>query len=446
LGEFLDFVYGDFKYKLYVPDQYNAKTKAPLMVMLHGCTQDPDDFATGTNMNLLADQENFLVLYPNMNHLFNPSDPTGYNPLGCWNWFLDKNQHRGMGHPKLVYEMINEVKNQYNIDENRIYAAGLSAGGSLACIMGVTYPDVFSGIAICSGMAYDAANVFFLTDPLADDAKKSMEKGVPNPYTCGKNAFLEMGEYKKKMPIIVFQGLLDTTVHPINAQHVIIQWAQANYMIEGGRGRTDVTPVKVKAEVMNDKSYTKHVYADRQGEPLMELWMIDQMGHTWSGGNPNGSYTDPSGPNATEIIWKFFVKHQQKEAKIPVAAMAGSQMEASRSEKRADNQDEMLTAFPIESFKIEAMRETSVETANEEILEESTVMDLEGPHDGEQSPASDQSKIEAESPFNPSEIPATEAPISQGADSTTTEASGEKTKKPKKKLFSSFFSRFKKKK
>jgi poly(hydroxyalkanoate) depolymerase family esterase len=317
LGEFLDFIYHDFNYKLYVPGEYNSDKESPLLVMLHGCGQNPDDFAAGTNMNTLAEKEKFLVLYPDMNHLLNPLDLAGYNPFGCWNWFLDKNQHRGKGHPKLIYEIINKVKSKYKIDSNKVYAAGLSAGGSLACILGVTYPDVFNGIGICSGLAYDAANVFFLTDPMAEEAKKSMEKGVPDPYTCGNSAFQEMGEYKKKIRVIVFHGICDTTVHPINGQQVITQWAQTNFLIEGGIGLADVTPALVNSDIINGKSYTQHVYNDGDGEPLLELWMIDNMGHTWSGGSPNGSYTEPSAPNATEIIWNFFSKHhQQPEEKL----------------------------------------------------------------------------------------------------------------------------------
>ncbi|MEH7484790.1 PHB depolymerase family esterase [Neobacillus drentensis] len=311
MGKFLNFSYKDFRYKLYVPSEYQAEKDTPLMVMLHGCEQDPDDFAAGTNMNELAEKENFLVLYPDMNHLFNPSNPAAYNPFGCWNWFLDKNQHRGEGHPKLINGMINQVKRTYSIDSSKVYAAGLSAGAALACILGVTYPDVFSGIAVCAGLPYDAANVFFLTDPMAKASKESMQKGVSDPYACGNSAFQEMGKFKKKMPVIVFHGICDTVVHPINGQQVIIQWAQTNFLVEGGTGRADITPHQVKSDLINGKSCTKHVYGDGGGELLMELWMIDQMGHAWSGGSSNGSYTDPLGPNATEIIWNFFTKHHQ---------------------------------------------------------------------------------------------------------------------------------------
>lgn len=313
MGEFLDFIYQDFKYKLYVPSEHRWDKESPLLVMLHGCGQNPDDFATGTRMNTLAEKENFLVLYPDMNHPFNPLDPAGYNPFGCWNWFLDKNQHRGEGHPKLIFQMINEVQSNYSVNSNKVYAAGFSAGGSLACILGATYPDVFNSIGIYAGLAYDAANVFYLTDPMAKEAKLRMEKGVVDPYQCGTSAFQEMGAYKKKMRVIVFHGTSDTTVNPINGHQVVTQWAQTNFLVEGGIGQVNVTPAFVNSDIINGKSYTQHVYHDRDGKPLMELWVIGDMGHTWSGGNPNGSYTDSMGPNATEILWNFLCNHQQTQ-------------------------------------------------------------------------------------------------------------------------------------
>lgn len=311
MGEFLDYSYKGFNYKLYVPSDYQEETEFPLMVLLHGCHQNPDDFAAGTKMNQLAEQENFLVLYPNMKQLFNPLNLSDYNPFGCWNWFLDNNQHRDMGHPKFIYTLINEVTRNYRVDSNKVFAAGLSAGAALACILGVTYPDVFNGIGVCAGLPYGAANVSFLTDPMAKAASESMQQGVSDPFACGNSAFEEMGRFRKKMPVIVFHGICDTIVHPINAQQVIIQWIQTNFLINGGKGKADVTPMFVKSDFMNGKSYTQHVYSDGCDNPLLELWMIDQMGHTWSGGSPNGSYTDPLGPNATEIIWNFFKRSSQ---------------------------------------------------------------------------------------------------------------------------------------
>jgi poly(hydroxyalkanoate) depolymerase family esterase len=381
LGEFLDFSYNNYKYKLYVPHEYHSEQESPLIVMLHGCGQNPDDFAAGTNMNTLAEKENFLVLYPDMNRHFKPSDMTGYNPFGCWNWFFDNNQHRGKGHPKLIYDMINEVKGTYNIDSTKVYAAGLSAGASLACILGVTYPDVFNGIGICSGVAYDAAKVFILTDPMADEAKKRMEKGVPDPYACGNSAYEEMGEYQKKMRVIVFHGIHDTVVHPINGQQVITQWTQTNFLVDGGEGLADVTPAVIKSDLLNGKSYTQHIYHDEDDEPLMELWMIDGMGHTWSGGNPEGSYTDPAGPNASEIIWNFFNPQQPQleEEQIETHAVEAIPVEhqdqptepalletetESPSEPPSDSLSETLNDSPSETL-IDAPNESLSDVPNE---------------------------------------------------------------------------------
>ena len=251
-----------------------------------------------------------------MNRQLNFADPAAFNAFGCWNWFLDKNQHRGDGHPKLIYDMINEVKRNYKIDENNIFAAGFSAGGSLACILGVTYPEVFQGIAIYSGLAYGAANVFLLMDPTADEARRRMVNGVPDPYQCAKQAFSEMGDNKKKMRVIVFHGNSDPVVNPINSEQVITQWAQTNYLVAGGTGLTDATPAQVDSDHVNGKSYTRSIYHDGNDEPLLERWRIDELGHAWSGGCQAGSFTDPSGPNATEIIWDFLYKQPQLEEKI----------------------------------------------------------------------------------------------------------------------------------
>jgi poly(hydroxyalkanoate) depolymerase family esterase len=310
MGKFTEFKFDDFTYKLYVPSGYKEEKNLPLMVMLHGCKQNPDDFATGTKMNELAEQENFLVLYPAMNHFFDPFNPTDSNPDGCWNWFLDYNQHRTEGHPNLIKQMVDEVKSKYSIDRNKVFAAGLSAGAAMACILGATYPDVFSGIGVCSGLAYNAVDVFIPTDPMAEAAKYTMLEGVSDPYDCGNSAFHEMGNFKKKIPVIVFHGVSDTIVHPINGQQVIIQWAQTNFLVDGGKGKASVTPAHVKADIVNERSYTQHVYNDKNGYPLMELWLIDRMGHTWSGGSPSGSYSDPLGPDATKIIWKFFANQR----------------------------------------------------------------------------------------------------------------------------------------
>lgn len=298
VSNFLEFSYDTFSYKLFVPSGYKEGNAVPLMVMLHGCNQTPDDFALGTKMNKLAEKETFLVLYPAMNYLFNVE--------GCWNWFLEENQHRQAGEPEIIAGMIEEVKNNYSVDARRVYVAGLSAGGAMASIMGATYPDLFSGIALCSGLEYGAVDDAIMAVP---DAFHAMSNGGQDPYECGVKAFREMGERRRKMPVIVFHGICDTTVHPINAIQVITQWAQTNYLVEGGKGQVNVRAAKVQAGIINGRSFMQQVYHDKNGSPLMELWLIDGMSHAWSGGDQEGSFTDPLGPDATAILWDFFKRN-----------------------------------------------------------------------------------------------------------------------------------------
>lgn len=299
-GEYVHDSLLGFTYKLFVPSGYQKGTKVPLMVMVHGCKQNPDDFAAGTRMNEIAEKENFLVLYPE-----HPIQVELANPDGCWRWFEDRNLHRGRGgEPDIIVGMIHEVKKHYSIDSNRIFAAGLSSGAAMTSNLGATYPDVFSGIGICSGVEYCAADIEDLENPLA-----AMDKGGDDPYKSAEKAFLEMGANKRKIPVIVFHGTSDNIVHPINAEQLITQWSQTNFLVEGGIGKAEIIPASVQAEIVNGRSYLKNVYHDQNGYPLMELWLINGMGHAWSGGSSEGSYTDTLGPDASTIIWDFFVRH-----------------------------------------------------------------------------------------------------------------------------------------
>lgn len=321
IGLLKEYMHAGLMYKLFVPSGWEKANSLPLVVMLHGCKQNSTQFAEETRMDQLADKENFIVLYPSMDRLFNPffNKPDKVNIDGCWNWFLDKNQHRGTGLPKSIIEVIYdaqenlEADHTLSIDWNRVYAAGLSAGGAMACILGVTYPDIFSGIAVCSGLAYDAVNTHLWMEPWTRNSEYALKNGVTDPYQCGNKAFNEMEKafketgIKRKVPVIVFHGVCDTRVHPINGEQVVTQWAQTNFRIEGGQGKADATPSFTKADrVKGGRGYTKHVYYDKNNDPLIEFWLIHGMKHAWSGGSKNGKFTDPLGPDATSIIWDFF--------------------------------------------------------------------------------------------------------------------------------------------
>lgn len=296
-GTFISKTYNGKAYKVFVPTGYQSGVATPLVVMLHGCTQDPDQFATGTRMNVVAERENFIVVYPDQ--------PSSANQNKCWNWFETAHQSRGTGEPAHIVGIVNAVKGSYTIDNNKVYVAGLSGGAAMSVIMGATYPDVFAGIGVASGLEYKAATTM-------NAAWTAMSSGGPDPQTQGNAAYTAMGSYAKTVPTIVFHGTSDYTVSTTNGNQVISQWAQTNDKASDGSDNNnidDTADETVQGQVPGGRSYTRYIYKDNRGSSIMEKYLVDSMGHAWSGGDTAGSYTDPKGPDASTLMWEFFKAH-----------------------------------------------------------------------------------------------------------------------------------------
>jgi poly(hydroxyalkanoate) depolymerase family esterase len=276
---------GTRAYKTYIPARNEGQAR-PLVVMLHGCKQNPDDFAAGTRMNELADEIGFIVAYP--------EQAPAANGLRCWNWFLAADQQRDDGEPSLIAGITRDIIARYNVDSRRVYVAGLSAGGAMAAIMGHTYPDLYAAIGIHSGLAYAAARDI----PSAVAAMRGWRS--PSDPRCSESTF-------QAVPTIVFHGDVDTTVHPRNGEQVIAQATPT---------RDDlVTPAFAPQTVENGeesgRTYTRTTQADASGKPALEHWLVHGAGHAWSGGSVKGSYTDPQGPDATRAMLRFFLPSSQ---------------------------------------------------------------------------------------------------------------------------------------
>lgn len=294
-GEFITRTYGDRIYKLYIPDGYQQGTPIPVVVMLHGCTQNPDDFAAGTEMNAYADLHTFFAIYP--------EQPSTANASNCWNWFEPAHQERGGGEPALIVGMLNDVKQDYSVDSNRVYVAGISAGGAMTVIMGATYPDVFAAVGVSAGLEYKAAHDL-------PSALLAQQQGGPDPVGQGNAAYTAMGVYTRVVPVMVFHGTLDVTVAPINGNQVLSQWAQTNDLASDDVDNDDIDDVPeatLPGSVSGGHTYTRYVYNDSTGRDVLEKYIVDGMRHAWSGGNAAGSYTDPQGPKASELMWQFFL-------------------------------------------------------------------------------------------------------------------------------------------
>jgi poly(hydroxyalkanoate) depolymerase family esterase len=288
-GRFLTEAFTNFagtrNYRLYIPSAYNGQP-LPLIVMLHGCKQGPDDFAIGTRMNFLAEEFGCFVAYPGQSK--------SANGMGCWNWFNPRHQHRGRGEPSLIAGITRAVIDQYAIDKSRVYVAGLSAGGAATSVLAATYPDLYAAACIHSGLARGAA------------------RNVPSAFTAmhsgrGSNTdapLLATGPdgVRHFVPAIIFHGDEDDTVHPGNAGHVLKQ------LLPGGAKPLRHTTKRGRAD--GGHRYSQDRYLDHGGKTVLESWTIHGSGHAWSGGNAAGSFTDPKGPDASREMLRFFLSHR----------------------------------------------------------------------------------------------------------------------------------------
>jgi poly(hydroxyalkanoate) depolymerase family esterase len=273
-GHFIDGSFtneaGTRNYKLYVPSTYTGQP-SPLLVMLHGCTQNPDDFALGTGMNALAEENNCLVVYP--------AQSQQANAHRCWNWFNAIDQKRDQGEPSIIAGLTRDLMARYVVDPGQVYVAGLSAGGAMSAIMGTLYPELYAAVGVHSGLPFAAAH------------------DLPTAMAAMKGDFRRpKGGKVRELPIIVFHGDQDTTVHPANGEELIRRrrrHAAEKVAVEPGR-------------VPDGHAYTRTVHRQPDGTIHAEHWLVHGFGHAWSGGDARGTYTDGKGPNASREMMRFF--------------------------------------------------------------------------------------------------------------------------------------------
>jgi poly(hydroxyalkanoate) depolymerase family esterase len=269
---------GSRAYRLFIPSGYHGRP-IPLVVMLHGCTQSPEDFAAGTRMNFIAEEQACFVAYP--------AQRAEANQAKCWNWFRPSDQQRGAGEPSLIAGITRQIMRDHSVDPRHVYVGGLSAGAAAAAVMGSTYGDLYAAIGVHSGLACGSA-----TD--LPSALIAMKQGGGSEAMPGNGP---------PIPTIVFHGDRDTTVHSNNGDQIVRQ------SIGGMRTNTKVH----QGRVPGGHSYTRTVHTEPGGRAILEHWEIHGAAHAWSGGSPAGSYTDPDGPDATREMLRFFLEHSLPE-------------------------------------------------------------------------------------------------------------------------------------
>ena len=264
---------GTRDYRIYVPAN-GSRGPQGLVVMLHGCKQSPDDFAVGTRMNRHAEKHGLIIVYP--------AQTTSHNAAACWNWFRPHHQQRGKGEPAILASLTRKVMKEFGLGRESVFVAGLSAGGAMAAILADVYPDLFAAAGIHSGLARGSAR-----DVLS--ALSAMRSGGSAGATFDKKSTHTARR-------IVFHGDKDSTVHPSNA----------GLIVAGAEGAA-AEPKRVVNRLVRGRGYKRSEFAGPDGEVRLELWMLQGGGHAWSGGRAAGSYTDPSGPDASAQMLRFFL-------------------------------------------------------------------------------------------------------------------------------------------
>jgi poly(hydroxyalkanoate) depolymerase family esterase len=301
VARFKDSLSATLGYRLYLPSGSSRRDSLPLLVMLHGCTQDASSFAEGTRMNSLADASRCAVLYPEQNKRS--------NPLRCWNWF-ESASLAGHGEAALLARLIEQVTARRPIDPKRVYVAGMSAGGAMACILALRHSRLFAACAIHSGVMCGAASSLM----------QAIEEMRSGPSAAGilraRQLMSEAGESEVVLPVLVIHGDSDTTVNPVNADAIVEQFKARSEFFDPAAGALSASDER--RIVSGRRAYRQQDYV-QQGQVALRRILVEGLGHAWSGGDPRHEFNDADGPDASRLILDFVMQYERELRPIATA-------------------------------------------------------------------------------------------------------------------------------
>jgi len=282
-------LHGEREYRLYLPPGHSAGDPAPLLVLLHGCTQDADDLARGTRMDTLAGKRGVVVLYP--------EQAPDAHPMRCWNWYEPAHQERGSGEVALLAGMVEEVVEARGLDLARVYLAGISAGGAMAAVLAANHPELVAGVGSHSGVPYGAAR------GLAEAGAVLGGHAEPPAGKLARAVEEAMGDRARLLPLLVIHGEGDDIVSPRNARAFEAQWAELIRSLTGSEAVRKVRSAPAGAAWDGEVIRLQ----DREGRGWFAGYRVEDLGHAWSGGSPEGTFTREGGLDASRLILDFFL-------------------------------------------------------------------------------------------------------------------------------------------
>lgn len=291
------------QYWLYLPKNVpdNAAQEGwPLIVMLHGCQQSASEFAEGTRMNQLAEENGYAVLYP--------QQLVKLQRQRCWRWY-DRSVQQGAGETLALAALIRSVCEQHTIDRRRIYACGLSAGAGMAAMLALNHPELIAAVGMHSGPVFGAGHTpMGALHVMRHGAPAQADGAIPGVLQRrAANASPGAPEPMPVMPAVLIQGDDDQVVRPINQQHLTRQWLQLNGVPEGSTARVTVKPAgrggKRNAHEIQDYLVRRKL--------LLRVVRIAGLGHAWSGGAPDLRFNAEAGPEASRMMLAFFGRHRR---------------------------------------------------------------------------------------------------------------------------------------
>jgi poly(hydroxyalkanoate) depolymerase family esterase len=286
---------GSLRYQVHVPPHRDEGALLPVVMAIHGCGMSGfglNSMRSTTQFNELADRVGFIVVYPTQ-RIFRSA-------INCWESADPRQQHRDSGEPALLAGVARQVVESYDGDPEQVHVVGASSGAGAAVILAATYPDVFATATSVAGGEYGLNQV----DPNDPDS-------VPPEYTA-RQAWAQMGDRARQVPLLVIQGEEDEVVPPLVATRLAQHWAAVGDLVDDGllNDSPDLaeTTMTVPAEP-GRHAYTHTVLTAPDGTSVVESYLVEEMGHVWPGPTGDGLFTDHAGPDASVIVWDFARRH-----------------------------------------------------------------------------------------------------------------------------------------